>query len=328
MSAPANPVLATVTRGEDIESQHRGSFAIVDQKGVLLDSAGNIDHPIFPRSAIKAFQCLAMVDSGAVDRLGLSDEDIALACASHSGEERHVKVAASMLEKAGFDESQLECGPHWPIAEAAHDALVRNNQEALPIHNNCSGKHAGMLALARTLQVEPAGYVKPEHPVQRAIAKTMGELCDCDLAELPCGIDGCSVPTWAMPLRKLATGFARFADPKHQAARRIVDAVRAHPFLVAGTNRFDTVLMQAVPRAFIKTGAEGVYCACIPHAGLGIALKIDDGASRASQLSIARLLGSMSVWTEDEAERLASMGHKDLCNRRDLVIGQAQGIAP
>jgi L-asparaginase II len=327
-TAIANPVLATVTRGGIVESHHRGAFAVVDQRGGLLASSGDIDRAILPRSAIKAFQCLAMIDSGAADSIGLSEEEIALACSSHSGEEQHVQVARSMLQKAGNEDAHLECGPHWPIAEAAHNDLVCHQQEARPIHNNCSGKHAGMLALARTLGADVEGYVKAEHPVQQAVAKTMGALCDCDLNDQPCGIDGCSVPTWAIPLRNLALGFARFTDPTREGARRIIAAVRAHPFLVAGTDRFDTRLMSAVPRAFIKTGAEGVYCACVPHAGIGVALKIDDGASRASQLAIAGVLSSLSVWTEEESLQLEKRSCRPLYNRRELVIGEAKGTMP
>ena len=169
-----------------------------------------------------------------------------------------------------------------PIIEEARFDLVRHGEPCAAVHNNCSGKHAGMLALARQLKADPHGYVKLDHPVQQAIAQRIGEMCDIDLSQQPVGIDGCSVPTWAIPLKNLALGFARFSDPANNAAaRRIIAAVRAHPFMVAGTDDFDTLIMQAVPRLFVKTGAEGVYCACIPHAGLGIALKIDDGAARA-----------------------------------------------
>ena len=296
---PANPILATLTRGDLVESHHRGAYALFDQAGTLLVAAGDIERPVYPRSSIKAFQCLALIESGAADKFAFGEEEIALACSSHNGEEEHLRVVRAMLDKAGCDESQLECGPHWPIAEAAHHQLVAGGQEAQPIHNNCSGKHAGMLAFARGIGVEPKGYVHPNHPIQKRIAEAMSALCDCEMASQPCALDGCSVPTWAIPLRKLALSFARFTDPQNKTAARIISAVRAHPFLVAGTKRFDTELMSEVPRVFIKTGAEGVYCACIPHAGIGIALKIDDGASRASQLALASLLASLEVLNEE-----------------------------
>jgi L-asparaginase II len=183
-----------------------------------------------------------------------------------------------------------------------------------------------MLALARQLNAEPHGYSRPDHPVQRLIAKTMGELCDVDLDAQPCGIDGCSVPTWAIPLRNLALGFARFTAPEFAAAQRIIAAVRAHPFMVAGSGDFDSLIMEAVPRLFVKTGAEGVYCACVPHAGLGIALKIDDGASRASEVAIASVLAGLDVWTAEEKATLERFRHHELLNWRRFEVGEVRGL--
>jgi L-asparaginase II len=162
--------------------------------------------------------------------------------------------------------------------------------------------------------------------VQRAIARTIGTLCDIDLDSQPVGIDGCSVPTWAIPLKNLALGFARFASPDFAGGRRIIEAVRAHPFMVAGTGDFDTLLMEAVPRAFIKTGAEGVYCGAIPHAGLGIALKCDDGASRASEVAIASVLASLDVWTAEERAALERFREHDLRNWRQIEVGEVRGL--
>ena len=301
-----NPVVAEVTRGGIVESRHRGAYAVVDQTGHVVAAEGAIAAAIYPRSGVKAFQCLPVIESGAADRFGFTDEEIALCCASHNGEAAHQRVARSMLAKAGNAEALYECGAHWPYHEDTRMALIRHGETCLAVHNNCSGKHAGMLALARQLGADPHGYARPDHPVQRLIATTMGALCDVDLDAQPSGIDGCSVPTWAIPLRNLALGFARFARPDFAAARRIIEAVRAHPFMVGGTGDFDTLIMEAVPRLFIKTGAEGVYCACIPHAGLGIALKIDDGASRAAEVAIASVLAGLDVWTAEEKATLDS----------------------
>ena len=325
--ADPNPVIAEVMRGGIVESRHTGAYAICDRGGKLLASAGDIETPVFPRSAIKAFQCLALVESGAADAFGLSDEEVALACASHNGEPEHVRVARSMLAKAGNTEALYECGAHWPIEEEAHHALVREGVKPGAVHNNCSGKHAGMLAFARQLKADPQDYVTLSHPVQQAIAKTMGAICDCDLSHQPCGIDGCSVPTWAIPLRNMALGFARFTDPSNKAAQRIIAAVRSHPFMVAGTRRFDTDLMKALPRVFVKTGAEGVYCGCIPHAGIGIALKCDDGAGRAAEVAMARLLASLDVWTADERKTLQSFTHHELRNWRKIEVGEVRAVS-
>ncbi len=327
-----NPVIAEVTRGGIVESRHTGAYAVVDASGKLVSGAGDTAQAVFPRSAVKAFQCLPLIESGAADRFGFSDEELALACASHAGEAPHVQVAASMLAKAGMTEAQYECGAHWPSEISAQRDLVRHAQQPRAIHNNCSGKHAGMLALARQLGVPPEGYTRIDHAVQRAVVRTMSELCDVDIDAQPHGIDGCSVPTWAVPLRNLALGFARFAsgarlnERRQAACRRIVEAVRAHPFMVAGTNRFCTRVMQAVPRAFVKGGAEGVFCGAVPHAGLGIALKCDDGASRASESAMAALMASLPVWTEAEREALKRFAETDLSNWRKIHVGELRAL--
>lgn len=330
----SNPVIAEATRGGIVESRHTGAYAVVDGRGKVIAAAGDIDCAVFPRSAIKAFQCLPLIESGAADRFGFSDEDIALACASHAGEAAHVKVAAAMLAKAGIKESQYECGAHWPYDLASQHDLVRRDRQPSAIHNNCSGKHAGMLALARHLGASSEGYTRIDHPVQRAVARVMSEICDVEVEKLPHGVDGCSVPTWAIPLRNLALGFARFASgaglskPRQAACRRIIAAVRAHPFMVAGSNRFCTMVMTKVPRSFVKTGAEGVFCGAVPHAGLGIALKCDDGASRASEAAMAAILASQPVWTEAEHQALNGFADTELSNWRRISVGHVRAAIP
>ena len=314
-----NPIIAEVTRGGIVESRHTGAYAIVDGEGKLIRQAGDFATPVFPRSAIKAFQFVPVIESGAADTFDLTDEEIALACSSHNGEPEHVRVARSMLGKARNSEELYECGPHWPINMEAQHNEVRAGGKALQVHNNCSGKHAGMLALARQLGAEPKDYVKIDHPVQLAIAEAIARYCEVDVKQLTWGIDGCSVPTWAFPLSNMALGFAKLTET--EAGKRIIYAVRNHPFMVAGTKRFDTRLMEAVPRVFVKTGAEGVYCGCIPHAHIGIALKCDDGASRAAETAMASLLASLDVWTAEEKEKLQSFTHSGLKNWRKIPVG-------
>jgi L-asparaginase II len=315
-----NPIIAEVTRGSIVESFHRGSYAVCDATGRNVLKAGDIETPVFPRSAIKAFQCLPVIESGAAEKFGLTDEEIALCCSSHNGEAEHVRVARSILEKAGIAETCYECGAHWPVYRQAAYALVREGGEALAVHNNCSGKHAGMLALAKQLGAEFKDYVKPEHPVQQAIAKTIERMCDVDLSNAAMGVDGCSVPTWAIPLQKLALGFARL--PNSAAGQRIISAARTHPFMIAGTDRFDTRVIEAIPRVFLKTGAEGVYCGSIPHAGLGLALKCDDGAGRAAEVATAAVLLKLDVWSTEEIEKLKSFQHEIIKNWRKIEVGE------
>lgn len=321
-----NPIIAEVTRGGIVESRHTGAFAVVNGEGKIVKSAGDFATPIFPRSAIKAFQCVPLIESGAADHFGFTEEEIALACSSHNGEPEHVRVARSMLQKAGENEAHYECGSHWPTEIHARHDLVRAGSEPLQVHNNCSGKHAGMLALSRQLGADPKDYVKIEHSVQQAVAKAIADYCDVDVGTLTWGIDGCSVPTWAYPLSNMALGFAKLTETA--TGKRIIEAVRKHPFMVAGTNRFDTKLMQAVPRVFVKTGAEGVYCGCIPHAHLGLALKCDDGASRASEIAMASLLASLDVWTAEEKETLKSFTHVELKNWRKIDVGDIYAAMP
>ncbi|MDP9136893.1 MAG: asparaginase [Pseudomonadota bacterium] len=273
-----------------------------------------------------------MLESGAADRFGFTTDELALACASHSGEAVHLRVLRSMLARAGLREDQLECGAHWPSDRVALRELMIAQREPLPAHNNCSGKHAGMLALALTLGVEPTGYVEPVHVVQRTIARALAEVCAVDIDAAPCAIDGCSVPTWAIPLRHLAIGFHRLASgttlnpARQRASERILAASRQHPDMVAGKNRFCTRLMTAVPRAYVKTGAEGVFCGAVPHAGIGFAVKCDDGATRASEMAVAALLLRLDVWSAAERAALAPFGEVALRNWRGTVVGKVSAM--
>jgi len=316
-----NPVIAEVFRGPMAESRHRGAFAVADHNGRIVARAGGFAEVFFPRSAIKAFQCLPLIESGGATRFGLNDEEIALCCSSHAGEPEHVRVARSILAKAGTDEACYECGAHMPTAREATYELVRKGEKPMQVHNNCSGKHAGMLALAQHLGAPLEGYVLPDHPVQRAVTECLSRYCDVDLTRAPVGTDGCSVPTWALRMDRLATGFACLADSGNEAAQWIIRAARAHPFLIAGTGRFDTKVMQAVPRLFIKVGAEGVFCGCIPHAGLGFALKCDDGAMRGAEVAAAHMLAGLDVWEQAERDALQAFAREHLTNWRRLDVG-------
>lgn len=292
-----DPVLVEVTRGGLVESVHRGAVAVLDEAGVVVFHAGDIDRAVFPRSAVKALQALPLVETGAADRLGLTDAEIALACASHNGEAAHVATAAAMLRKAGRDVACLECGTHWPSFPAASRALAASGGTATALHNNCSGKHAGFICLAADCGDDPAGYVASDHPTMRQVTAALAEITGTVLDDRNRGVDGCSIPTYAIPLRALALAFARFgtghalSSDRAAAAGRIRRAVAANPFIVGGTGRFDTEIMQALgARVFAKVGAEGVHCAALPELGLGIAVKCDDGAGRAAELVMAALV--------------------------------------
>jgi len=306
----APPVLVEVLRGGAVESRHRGSFAVVDAAGRIVASAGRIEVPVFPRSAVKPFQALPLIESGAADALSLSQREIALACASHMGEPAHADAVRSWLAAAGLSVEALECGAHPPLGADAAAALVRQGKAPSPLHNNCSGKHAGFLCTAIHLGEDPSGYIRADHPVQQRVAAAMAEMTGADLVAAPCGCDGCGIPAYAMPLRAVARGMARMVDTaglgpgRAKAATAILDAMAAEPFFVEGTGSFVTDCMAVAGGTVrLKVGAEGVYAAALPHHGYGIALKIEDGAIRAAELAVASLLRRLGCL--DEAQQLA-----------------------
>jgi len=327
----ANPVLAEATRGSVVESFHRGAFVVVDAKGNVRASAGDIERPVFPRSAVKAIQALPLVETGAADAFGFGAAELALAQASHGGEPAHTALAKSMLERAGLSEAALLCGPQWPSHAPTSEAMMRRGDERGQIHNNCSGKHAGMLAVAAHGGFDPAGYVEPDHPVQRLVRAALEDLTGAAHAQACCGIDGCSIPTFAVPLKSLALGFARFgtgeglSDERAAAARKLFEAAVEYPFNVAGTGRFCTLAMTAFGRrALIKTGAEGVFCATLPQMGLGIALKIDDGATRGSEAAMAEILARL---VPECADGVSAWRPQTLLNRREIAVGEVRPVA-
>ncbi len=306
------PVLVEVTRGAAVESRHRGAFAVVDAAGAVVLAAGDIDAPVFPRSAVKPLQALPLVESGAASAFGLTRRELALACASHGGEPAHVEAVGAWLRRAGLDEGALECGAHPPVYADAAMALARRGARPTAPHNNCSGKHAGFLCTAVHLGEDPRGYIQPGHPVQRRVAAALAEMTGADLDAAARGCDGCGIPTYAMPLRAVARGMARMTDTvglgaeRGRAAAAILDAMAAEPFFVGGTGTFVTECMGAAGDAVrVKAGAEGVYAAALPRLGHGLALKIEDGALRAADVAVAALLRRLGCFGEAQERALA-----------------------
>jgi L-asparaginase II len=321
----ANPVLVELTRGETVESVHRGAIAISDARGKVVFALGDITHPVYPRSSLKPIQALPLLESGAAEAFHVSDEEIALACASHSGEPMHTERVAAWLARIGLGEQDLACGTHPVRYEPVAEEMIRRGEKPTRIHNNCSGKHTGFLAVARHWNIATAGYEKHDHPVQQAVAKATRELAGIS-GELPWGIDGCAAPNFAIPLDSFARALAQFADPQSlspertKAVRRIVSGMIAYPELVAGTGRVCTTLMRAAGgRAAVKTGAEGVFAAIVPEMGLGVALKIDDGAGRAAEAAITFLLDRMGLVNHDA---VCDLIRAPLRNTRGEVTGE------
>jgi L-asparaginase II len=318
--------VVNVERGGVVESRHRVHVAVVDAEGRLRACAGEPDTVTFFRSAAKPFQALALVEDGAADRFGITAEEIALCCGSHSGEPRHVQTAQRMLTKLGWDAEDLACGPHAPFDEGSRAELAEAGVEPVRVHNNCSGKHAGMVALARVHGWEPAEYHRPEHPVQGRVIAEVARWVEMPAEAMVFGNDGCGVVCFALPLRNMALAYAKLAS----AARRgehspaaVVGAMTAYPEMVAGTGRLCTRLMrQSAGRLFAKVGAEGLYCVGVPGAELGIALKVEDGSSRAVAPAALAVLRQLELIGEDDLGALYDHAFPLLLNTRGETVGK------
>jgi L-asparaginase II len=291
------PILVDVTRGPLTESVHRGSAAVVAADGRVIAAWGNVDQPVFPRSAIKFLQALPLVESGAADAYGVTDEELVVACASHNAEPRHLSVVRAWLERLGMSEDDLHCGPHVPREEHVAEAVFRAGLTPTRAYNNCSGKHTGFLTLAKHLGFATQGYAKAGHPVQDAVQQALADMSDVSIEHMVVANDGCGAANYALSLQATARAFAKLSDPRalgsvrEAATRRLQAAILADPFMLAGSGRLCTQLIQAASGgAFVKVGAEGVYVATLPTQRLGIAVKIADGAIRAAGIAIAALM--------------------------------------
>ncbi|MGH7464617.1 MAG: asparaginase, partial [Longimicrobiales bacterium] len=305
-----------VRRGGVVESVHRVSIAVVDPGGALRAHAGSPDLIVFARSAVKPVQAVPLLEDRAADRFGWDAPELALACASHSGEARHVQVAASMLASLGLGENALACGAQLPFNAAAAHQLRQRGARPTRLHNNCSGKHAGMLALAAAHGWSLRGYHETEHPVQVRMLHEVSRWSGVRTDEIEVAVDGCGVATFALPLRALALTFARLAvgaRAADSAAGRLIHAMLAYPELVGGTGRLCTELMRASRgRIFAKVGAEGVYCAGVPGAEIGVALKVEDGSKRAAEPALIEVLRLLGLLTDEDMGDLETYARPDV----------------
>ncbi len=302
-----NPVLVRTRRGDLIENYHRGAYVVVDTDGDILAAAGNYQAVIFARSSLKPINVLAMLTSGAADAYAVSDQEIALACASHSGEYIHVTLVGAWLERLGLSVQDLECGIHAPMGKEAQKQLRASGQTSTALHNACSGKHAGFMTLAKHLGYPIKGYSCAGSPPQDKVMTVAAELLGIDKDTSPRGIDGCCIPMMGMTMLTLARGMARLANPAdlrddlRQACERVNHAVQSYPELIAGTGRFCTeVISLTAGRVLVKMGADGVFTGWIPSKKWGIALKIDDGNLKAAEAAVADLLKRLKLLPQDD----------------------------
>jgi L-asparaginase II len=329
--AVTNPALQIdVRRGQAVESRHAVIVAVAEADGKLVRAHGDVARPVYPRSAIKPIQSLGLIETGAAEAFAVPEPRLALSAASHGGEPMHVQPVLDWLPKLGLDEGALACGPHLPTHAPSAEALIRAGQPPTRAHNNCSGKHTGMLTVCRHLDLPVADYEKPDHPLQKRIEGVYEDFLSWKLAGAARGIDGCSLPQIAIPLERMAVAIARFGAPegvfdgrRAAACKRMAAAIVAHPYMLAGTGRFCTkALIAARGHAVLKTGAEGVYLAAVSSRKLGIALKVEDGAGRAAEVAMAKLLDQLGGFADTPRDEVDALVNPELRNYAGLRVGE------
>lgn len=329
-----NPVLAETWRGGMVENQHRGAWCLVDASGRLIAAQGYIHDAVYPRSALKFFQALPLVENGGVQRFGLTPAELAVICASHNAETFHLEAVQSILIKAGVKAGDLDCGAHYPMYEPATRAMWHRGEEPSALHNNCSGKHAGFLALCRLLNADISGYLDPGHPIQLAIRACLAEMTGFPSHDMVLAIDGCSAPVYGFPLFNMALGFARLGIPaglapsRAAACRQLTDAVTAHPEMVAGTGRYCTDLMKTCDRKVLaKVGAEGVFGISFLEQGIGLAIKIDDGKMGPQYAVAQQIVEASGLFTADKLAPLRPYLHQEVLNWSGIHTGVTRSVA-
>lgn len=328
-----NPVLVEVYRGGILESFHRGSVCVVNSNGKIIFSLGNTQQICYPRSAMKLVQVLPLVECGGIEKFGFTTEEIAIMCGSHNAEPDHLRVVNSILNKIDETEQSLQCGPQYPTAKKEADALIRTGTKPGAIHNNCSGKHAGMLALCKILGEPVNDYLNPQHRIQQLILAYVAQMYEYAKQQMVCALDGCSAPIYSIPVYNQALCFKNLVDPKafsverQKACALIVDAVSKHPFMVAGSKRYCTDLMQICAPALIgKTGAEGVFCLALSKQKIGVCIKIDDG-KMLPQYNVAQaFVEATKLFKADELVPLNHYKNEELKNFNKLHTGEIKTV--
>ena len=322
-------ILLQYTRAGKVENIHRGDMVAVDLEGNVVDSIGNAQLPMFWRSAAKPFQVLPFVEQGGVEKFGLTQKELAILVSSHSGEDMHVALIEGILKKLGLSTDVLDCGPARPMNSRAAKALTEQHKKPQPVHNACSGKHSGILALCQMLGLQVDGYTMPEHPAQKLMHAAVADAAQIPKEELEIGIDGCGVPVFYLPLSHMALAYARLARPekggwgeKQAAVQQVRDAMIAYPEVVGGTGRIDTIVSRLTQgRVIAKIGADAVYCLASKEKGIGAAFKIEDGSYAAVNPMVIGVLKRLNFITEEEHKVLLEKFPPVLKNHRGDCIG-------
>jgi L-asparaginase II len=329
-----NPILVEVIRGGVVESQHRGSMVAVNVEGEVIYSAGDMTQLIYPRSALKVLQILPLLELDGASKLNLSPQQISLACASHNGTKVHLEAVEAWLAALELNAEDLECGPAMPVHETTMLDLVRAGGVESRVHNTCSGKHVGMLSLAKLMGESTKGYSSYEHPTQQSWLKRLTALSGVNMAEMVWDRDGCGMPAPQMPMDAFARCWAQFAKPENheektaRAMQLVINSIAQHPEMIAGRERCCTAVIEATEgEVIVKTGAEGVFGGVIPKRGIGIALKIDDGATRASEVALGSLLLALGVISKKQHTDLNPFFQTPLFNTQGFQTGEVRAAS-
>ncbi|CAN5346257.1 asparaginase [soil metagenome] len=319
-----------VTRGAMVESLHRVHAAVVSASGESMATIRDPELVTHWRSCAKPFQVMSLLEHRGFDTIGWGDDQLALACGSHGGEPEHVALAAGMLSSIGMEAGDLACGAHEPLATRGQRMLRESGERPTRLHNNCSGKHAAMLARAHTAGWPTVGYERLEHPVQQECLKHVAQWTGVDASTIGCAVDGCGVVVFALPLRAMALAYARLADGarrSHEIPSRIVHAMQTRPFLVGGSDRFDSAIIEATQgRVITKVGAEGVHSIALVEDGIGMALKVECGAQRAQYPAVIALLQRYGALPANLPPTLAEFARRVLRNTRGEVVGEIRPL--
>lgn len=324
-----NPVLVEVYRGGVPESFHRGVVCIVNERNKVIFSVGDVQQLCYPRSAMKLMQVLPLIEFGGMEKFGFTMQEIAVMCGSHNAEPEHVEAVNSILKKIGLDKDALNCGPQYPSSKKEANELIRHDKKPHHIHNNCSGKHAGMLAMCVLMNWPVKDYINPNHPLQQMILDTCSVLYEYPKEKMAIALDGCSAPVFSVPVLNQAIGYKNmtgndaFSDSLQRACKVVFEAVSSYPFMVAGSKRYCTDMMNITAPAVIgKTGAEGIFCMSFTKQKLGVCIKIDDG-KMLPQYNVAQaILNASGLFTGEQLQPLRHYLRDEITNFNKLLTGE------
>lgn len=323
-----NPILVEVYRANVLESFHRGVICVVNENNEIIFSKGNVDQVCYPRSAMKFIQVLPLIVLGGIEKFGFTLQEIAIMCGSHNAEQEHLTMVESILSKIGLNKNNLFCGPQYPSSKRDANNLIKADKKPEHIHNNCSGKHAGMLALCQLINVPIQDYINPNHPIQQLILDYVEKIYEYPKAKMATALDGCSAPIFSIPVLNQAIGFKNLVSNHYEkklanACKIVVEAVSKYPFMVAGSKRYCTDLMQiTAPQIIGKTGAEGIFCMSLPEQKLGVCIKIDDG-KMLPQYNVAQaFVEATGLFSQETLKPLHHYLQEPLTNFNKFTVGE------